>query len=260
MNLEPGSLAHHSPLPTTASASKGEGEEFRTNSYPAPPMNGQRNDDFDYSYDPTYNHPNPFNPNPRGYNSNGYDPRFQYHSTNVYLQPPYINTNPQVAPPFAQTPSNPLTSRYYQSHFPYSDHAPQFDGGPIYPTPPRNDYNYIAEYEDISSSAATVDGFCMMDRRNYLDEYRRGSRKWHTCCITDSPPIELGAVPAGPSGIMKEWGLRGESCRVDKGGQVGLAQQRYIMQSVVRLAPKLSLIAKVIPSTLKGMNLRSLYG
>ncbi|KAH7001084.1 hypothetical protein EDB80DRAFT_721455 [Ilyonectria destructans] len=134
-------------------------QENRTNSYPAPPINGQRNDQFNYSYDPAYNHPNPFTPNPGGYNPNGYDPRFQYHSTNVFLPPPYTNTFPQV-PPFAPTPPNPLASRYYQGHFPYPDHAPhipspQFDGSPIYPTAPRNGY-YAPEYQDIASSAGTV--------------------------------------------------------------------------------------------------------
>lgn len=136
-------------------------QENRTNSYPAPPINGQRNDQFNYSYDPAYNHPNPFTPNPGGYNPNGYDPRFQYHSTNVFLQPPYTNTFPQVVPPFAPTPPNPFTPRYYQGHFPYPDHtphmpSPQVDGSPIYPTTPRNGYGYAAEYQDIASSAGTV--------------------------------------------------------------------------------------------------------
>jgi hypothetical protein len=53
-------------------------------------------------------------------------------------------------------------------------------------------------------------------------ECRRGSRKWQGCCITDSPPTELGTVPARPSETIGEWGLIGESCIVGKGGTNGV--------------------------------------
>ncbi|KAH6991319.1 hypothetical protein BKA56DRAFT_228711 [Ilyonectria sp. MPI-CAGE-AT-0026] len=159
--------------------SNGARQENRSNPYPAPPIYGQRNDDPNYSYNPAYNNGNPFAPNPQGYQPNGYDPRFQYHSTNVYLQPPYTNPFPQVVPPFAPTPPNPLTSRYNQGHFPHPDQAympsPQFDSTPMYPTAPRN-VQYAPEYQDIASSAGTVGSRSTSSTSSLEREVRRMRR------------------------------------------------------------------------------------
>lgn len=58
---------------------------------------------------------------------------------------------------------------------------------------------------------------------SYLNgECKRGSRKWHSYCTTDSPPTELGTVPARPSETIGEWGPIVESYIVGEGGTNGV--------------------------------------